>query len=95
MTYAHDTQVATRFSTDFYEGKAPADAFVIAAGYLPKDAVDTKSSASGQKVAIRVFKSASIAKRWPKGDGLIYVECQGPQPSMLCYKEDIVAVGVP
>ena len=95
VTYAHTTHAATRFSMDFYEGKAPSDALRIVSAYLPPDAVDMKSSASGPRVAIRVFKSAATAQRWPKGDGLIYVECSGPDPAILCYKEDVVAVGAP
>ncbi len=95
VTYARATHLATRFSTDFYEGKAPSEAFRIASAFLPSDAVDTKGSASGPHAAIRVFKSDTVAKRWPAGAGIIYVECLGPQPALLCYKEDVVVPNAP
>ena len=94
VTYAGPTGLATRFSLDFYEGKAPDDAFRIAGAYAPPDAADTGSRAVGARASIRVYKSARLAKALPASHGMLYLECTGPQPAMLCEKLD-VALGSP
>ncbi|HLW37278.1 MAG TPA: hypothetical protein VKR99_02495, partial [Candidatus Eremiobacteraceae bacterium] len=94
VTYAGRGGLATRFSLDFYEGKAPDDAFHFAASYLPPDAVDTGTRASGARAAIRVYKSERLARQLPASRGLLYLECTGPHPVLLCDKID-VALGSP
>jgi hypothetical protein len=92
--YAGVDGLATRFSMDFYEGKAPADAFSITSAYLPDDAVDLKANVVGKTANIHVYRSAKLAKALPASQGMLYVECKGPEPAMLCYTTDVV-LGAP
>jgi len=95
VSYAGSAGLATHLSLDFYEGKAPDDAFNIVAAYLPRDAIDSKGRVVGPKAVIRVYTSALLEKALPVSRGVIYVECTGAQPSMLCERADIVTVGKP
>ena len=92
--YAGVKGLATKFSMDFYEGKAPSDAFSIVHALLPPDAIDTKADVVGRTANIRVYRSPRLAKALPASRGMLYVECVGPQPAMLCYTVDIV-LGAP
>jgi len=92
--YAGVNGLATRFSMDFYEGKAPADAFTITSSYLPDDAVDLKTDVVGKTANIHVYRSAKLAKTLPASRGMLYVECKGPEPATLCYTTDVV-LGAP
>ena len=92
--YAGVKGLATRFSLDFYEGKAPDDAFSIASAFLPTDAVDLHADVVGKNANIRAYRSARLAKTLPVTRGMLYVECKGPNPAMLCYTADIV-MGTP
>ena len=90
VTYAGEHGLATRFSLDFYEGKAPDVAFDIADQYLPPDAVDTGSRAVGVRKSIRVFESKQLAGALPASRGALYLECSGPNPAVMCEKIDVV-----
>ena len=90
VRYSSADGLATSFSLDFYEGKAPNDAFQIAATYLPADAVDSGSRVSGRRSSIRLYKSARLARTLPASGGLLYLECTGPQPALMCEKLDVV-----
>lgn len=92
--YAGVNGLATRFSMDFFEGKAPDDAFSITSAYLPGDAVDLKAEVVGRKANIRAYRSAKLAKALPASHGMLYVECKGPEPATLCYTTDVV-LGAP
>ena len=92
--YAGVKGFATRFSLDFYEGKAPPDAFTIAAAFLPPDAVDLHADVVGKTANIHAYRSDTLAKALPASHGMLYVECKGPNPAMLCYTADIV-MGAP
>jgi hypothetical protein len=94
VTYADKRGLATRVSIDFYEGKAPATAFQLAAAYLPPDAADTGARVSGARSSIRVYKSAQLGRNLPASNGLLYLECAGPNPAIMCQKLD-VALGSP
>lgn len=95
VTYSGAKSLATRFSLDFYEGKAPAEALRIIGAFLPSDAVDTKASVVGSKAAIHVFTSKRLTAALPQSRGTLYVECSGPQPALLCDRMDVVATGAP
>jgi hypothetical protein len=90
VTYAGPSGLATRFSLDFYEGKAPDEAFRIASMFLPEDATDTGTRVVGAKASIRLYRSAKLARTLPASRGMLYVECTGPQPALMCEKLDIV-----
>ena len=92
VTYAKAGAVAERFSLDFFEGKAPDDAFRIVSAYLPSDAVD-KRSVVGPKANVRAYSSAWLARALPASHGMLYVECTGAHPASLCEKADVVAEG--
>jgi len=89
VNYNGPSGSAKRFSLDFYEGKAPVDAFRIAGTFLPPDAVDTHAHVVGAKSNIEVFTSAQLATEVPATKGLLYVECTGANPSLLCEEIDI------
>ena len=92
--YAGVKGLATRLSMDFYEGKAPGDAFSIMSGFLPDDAVDMKTDVIGKAANIHAYRSAKLAKALPASHGMLYVECKGPHPAALCDTAD-VALGAP
>jgi len=94
VTYAGSAGLATRISMDFYEGKAPADAFRIVSAYLPGDAIDTGSDVVGSTANIRVYRTPLLARELPASHGMLYLECKGPQPALLCNTMDIV-LGAP
>ena len=86
--------LATRLSMDFYEGKAPDDAFSIMSGFMPDDTVDLKADVVGKTANIRAYRSAKLAKALPASRGMLYVECKGPNPATLCDTTDVV-LGAP
>jgi len=92
--YAGVKGLATRFSMDFFEGKAPDVAFSITSAYLPDDAEDLKADVVGRAANIRAYRSAKLAKALPASHGMLYVECKGPDPASLCYTTDVV-LGAP
>lgn len=94
VTYSGPVGLATRISMDFYEGKAPSDAFRLMGAYLPDDAIDTGSGVVGKTANIRVYRSERLARSLPATHGMLYVECKGPQPSLLCNTTDII-LGAP
>lgn len=94
VTYGGMRGLATRFSLDFYEGKAPDVAYQIASAYLPQDATDTGARVAGARSAIRVFASKQLAQTLPATHGTLYLECTGPHPATMCEKID-VALGSP
>lgn len=94
VTYAGARGLATRFSIDFYEGKATDAAFQLAGAYLPPDAADTGTRASGARSSIRLYKSKLLERKLPASGGLLYLECAGPNPAIMCQKLD-VALGSP
>jgi hypothetical protein len=94
VTYGGPKGPAKRFSLALYEGKAPDDAFKIVGAYLPNDAVDTHAQVVGKKSAIRVFASAQLAREIPSTRGVLYLECTGANPSLLCEEID-VSMGTP
>ena len=91
--YAGVKGLATRFSMDFYEGKAPDDAFSIVSAYLPDDAV-LRWTGAGRVMNIRAYRSERLAKALPASHGMLFIECKGPQPATLCYTTDVV-LGAP
>ena len=94
VIYSGSKGPAKRFSLDLYEGKAPDDAFHIAAAYLPHDAVDTHAQVVGKKSAIRVYTSVQLAREIPSSRGMLYLECTGANPALLCEEVD-VSLGSP
>src|SRR5215472_9835044 len=74
--YAGVKGLATRLSMDFYEGKAPSDAFSIMLVFLPDDAVDMKTDVIGKAANIHAYRSAKLAKGLPASHGMLYVECK-------------------
>ena len=92
--YAGVKGLATRLSMDFYEGKAPDDAFSIMSSFLPDDALDLKAAVVGKTANIRAYRSPKLARALPASRGMLYVECKGPQPSTLCDTNDVV-LGAP
>jgi len=94
VTYSSPQGTATHMTLDFYEGKAPDDAFTEALAFAPGDSSDTGARVAGKRSSIRVFKSAMLAARLPATRGLIYLECSGPDPASLCLTVDI-AIGSP
>ena len=94
VTYSAAQGQATHLTLDFYEGKAPDDAFAMASAFLPPDAKDTGARVMGRRGSIRVFTSASLGQRWPASHGLLYLECSGGQPQSMCLTVD-VALGSP
>jgi hypothetical protein len=94
VTYSAPQGVADHLTLDFYEGKAPDDAFSFASAFVPPDARDTGTRVSGKRESIRVYQSATLSKRLPASRGMIYLECSGADPTRLCMTVDI-AVGAP
>jgi hypothetical protein len=94
VTYSSPRGLAIHLELDLLEGKSPDDAFAIGSSFLPADAVDTGARVAGKRETIRVFKSASIARRLPPSHGMLFVECSGVDPARMCETLQI-ALGSP
>ena len=94
VTYASAEGLATHLTLDYYEGKPPDEAFKDAATFLPPDARDTGTRVTGKRESIRVFQSAGLERQLPASRGLIYLECVGTDPSVMCLTVEF-ALGSP
>jgi hypothetical protein len=94
VTYSSAHGLATRMELDFLEGKAPADAFAIGTSFLPPDTTDTGIRVQGKRESIRLYRSATIARRLPSTHGDVYAECGGVNPAVMC-EELVFSLGSP
>jgi hypothetical protein len=90
VRYTRAAGDATHLSLDFYEGKAPADAFRLASAYLPPDAV-MLGDAQGKAGSARLYRSKRVAAHIPASQGFIEIVCAGPNPALLCNAVQITA----
>lgn len=94
VTYSSAHGLATHMELDFLEGKAPADAFAIGMTFLPSDTTDTGVRVQGKRESIRLYRSATIARRLPSTRGDVYAECGGVNPAVMC-EELVFSLGSP